>query len=314
VIRKGEAEALGMDERSVMWEVHVLKQLNHPNIVRVMDVIEVIDATYIIMDVIDGPELTDFIHRHPGHRLPPKTARILFCHVLSGLRHAHQRGILHCDVKPDNVRLSANCEHAVLTDWGFAAHPGTRTENYMCGTPAYASPEQLTGYSPDSVTGRHRICPATDVWSLGVTYFEMVSGALPFGAEDIHSIIRLVTASRYKVPDHVEADDAALIDQMLRLLPHDRATVAELCEHPMLLTTNAITPDRDTLKLSVSAEDGSGEKASHGAFRSILHRKGVRQLLWLLFYGGLCAAALWSHLNNSEEGETFAVETVTHYA
>jgi len=265
----------------------------------------VIDATYIIMDVIDGPELTDFMHRHPGHRLPPGTARMLFSHVLSGLRHAHQRGFLHCDVKPDNIRLYANCELAVLTDWGFARRPGTRTENYMCGTPAYASPEQLTGYSPDSVTGRHHICPATDVWSMGVMYFEMVSGSLPFGAEDIHSLIRQVMASQYQVPDHVEADDAALINLMLCLLPHDRATVAELCEIPVLVATSAITPDSDSHKMAVPMEGAAGMKGG-SSLGSLGRRKGLQKIFWLIFYGAFCVLALWSHLN-SQDSETILV-------
>ena len=130
VIRKGEAvEALGDVERSVMWEVHgtcarrepaaarsprraadaarsslppfsVLQQLSHNHIVRVMDVIEVVDATYIIMQRVDGPELIEFIERHPEQRLSPLAACAFLGQVLSALRHAHGHGFLHCDVKP----------------------------------------------------------------------------------------------------------------------------------------------------------------------------------------------------------------------
>ena len=128
---------------------------------------QVVDATYIIMQRVDGPELTEFLLSQPDGRLPPQCACTFFAHLLSALRHAHRHGFLHCDVKPDNVRLNKACDHAVLTDWGYARTPGERSDRFFCGTPAYASPEQLTGYSPDSVTGRRKLCPATDIWSLG---------------------------------------------------------------------------------------------------------------------------------------------------
>ena len=251
VIRKGASEALGDVERSVMWEVHVLQQLNHNNIVRVMDVIEVVDATYIIMQRVDGPELTEFMDRQPDHRLLPQSACLFFGHMLSALRHAHRHGFLHCDVKPDNVRLNKACDHAVLTDWGYARRPGERADGFYCGTPAYASPEQLTGYSPDSVTGRRKLCPATDVWSLGVTLFEIVVGALPFGAEDHHTLVRKVLATKYSLPDHVPSSIAALIEGMLALAPSDRLDIDEIIQSPHLKATGAVIPDDQPLPYSL---------------------------------------------------------------
>merc|ERR1719240_1820059 len=90
-----------------MWEVHVLQQLNHDSIVRVMDVIDVVDASYIIMQRVEGPELTEYLQRQPDRRLPSWEAMHILGHLLSALRHAHAHGFLHCDVKPDNVRLDS---------------------------------------------------------------------------------------------------------------------------------------------------------------------------------------------------------------
>ena len=309
VIRKGATEALGDVERSVMWEVHVLQQLNHNHIVRVMDVIEVVDATYIIMERVDGPELTDYLNTFPHGRLPTQVARRIFCHVLCALRHAHRHGFLHCDIKPDNVRLSEDCSHAVLTDWGYARKPGMRPEQYMCGTPAYASPEQLTGYCPDSVTGRRQLAAATDVWSLGVTFFEMLSGHLPFAADDYHALIKQVLGLQYQVPDWVSAEDASVLESMLHLAPSDRATIAELFELPCLVSTGALVIEdvkeggllegRVVMNLQCGecseGSDGTGF-TRYAVSRRIPGSVRIKKVLWMLLYGALCAGAIWSHL------------------
>mmetsp|Transcript_6294 Transcript_6294/g.18620 ORF Transcript_6294/g.18620 Transcript_6294/m.18620 type:complete len:310 (+) Transcript_6294:459-1388(+) len=131
------------------------------------------------MEEVGGPELTQLLQRAPGGRLPLHTTRLVFRDLLAGLRHAHSRGFVHCDLKPANVRLSARLDRAVLTDWGLARSVGARPEECCVGTPAYAPPERLTGYCRDSVDGRRALGPASDVWSLGVLLCEGVRRALP---------------------------------------------------------------------------------------------------------------------------------------
>ena len=151
-------------------QVHVLQQLNHRHIVRVMDVIEVVDATYIIMERVDGPELTEYIALQPERRLRSDLARQLLCHVLSALHHAHAHGFVHCDIKPDNIRLSKERNHAVLTDWGYARKPGMRPESVdtLCGIhapsftpyPSHPHPNLHTLPTPGSPpTSRRRLPP-----------------------------------------------------------------------------------------------------------------------------------------------------------
>ena len=199
-------------------------------------------------------------------------------------------------VRQDNVRLNKACDHAVLTDWGYARRPGERTETYMCGTPAYASPEQLTGYSPDSITGRRKLCAATDVWSLGVTLFEMVAGDLPFGAEDHQDLVRNVLQTKYKMPEFVPPAVRELIVSMLALCPGDRATIDELCASPHLEEMGVLVPV-DPAFPKVRRSDGAcaeDENAPEWLKCTGLHRPAVRRVLWCLLYGSLCAGALWS--------------------
>ena len=104
---------------------------------RLLDCVDVVDATYIVMERVDGPDLIVYMERFPLSRLPPAEAQRFFAQLLTALAHAHSRGFLHCDVKPLNIRLSAACDHAVLTDWGLSYRIGD-VAHFTSGTPAYA--------------------------------------------------------------------------------------------------------------------------------------------------------------------------------
>mmetsp|Transcript_7095 Transcript_7095/g.14215 ORF Transcript_7095/g.14215 Transcript_7095/m.14215 type:complete len:284 (+) Transcript_7095:3-854(+) len=196
-----------------------------------MDVIDVVDATYIVMERIDGPELTDFIQMQPQCRMDPPLACIFFCQIVSALRHAHSRGLVHCDLKPQNVRLSKECDRAVVTDWGLARRIGEQTEPVMCGTPAYASPEQLTGYDCDSINGRVKaLTAAVDVWSLGTTLYEMLEGEPPFAGRTFEDLARNVLSLSYRPPSDAPPEAARLIRSMLQRSALERATLDELAD------------------------------------------------------------------------------------
>ena len=141
--------------RQVMWEVHVMRQIQHPHIARLCDAIEFTDAVYVVMERYEGPCLHEHIHAQPGAALGEAHARRLFCRVLAAVRHAHACGFIHADVKPANVRLSRACDAALLVDWGMARSISYQPEEVISvGTPAYASPEQLTGVSPEQAWGK----------------------------------------------------------------------------------------------------------------------------------------------------------------
>jgi serine/threonine-protein kinase len=187
----------------------------------VHDVIELVDATYIVMERVDGPELGEYISQQPGGRLPPDRACRIFCHMLSAIEHAHAVGFLHCDIKPANIRLSSAGDLAVLTDWGFSRQLGASPCNAsLFGSPAYAAPEQLTGYCPDGISGGQRkLCAAADVWSLGATLHEMLVGCPPFGGESFDALVRNVIKLNYmrSFPDDVPLEAIELVHSMLQV-------------------------------------------------------------------------------------------------
>lgn len=169
-------------------EAQAVANLRHPNIVQIYDFDIIEDRPYIIMEKLDGPTLAEYVgrQRRTGQTIPYATTARLIASLASALDYAHARGIVHRDVKPSNVILRRDSgpwdfgaplpddAQAVLTDFGVAHISNTTLQTAsgaMVGTPAYMSPEQVKGELVDS---------RSDVYSLGIMVYELVSGRLPF--------------------------------------------------------------------------------------------------------------------------------------
>ncbi|HQH26870.1 MAG TPA: protein kinase, partial [Oligoflexia bacterium] len=167
-------------------EVSISRQLSHPNIVRVFDFHELLveKLHYISMECIDGPNLREYMDVHKGKKLAfPDVVRILH-QVTAGLEFAHRKGVIHRDVKPSNIMLDTD-GNAKLTDFGVAqslrsSHGLTATGESL-GTPLYMSPEHFNAEGMD-----HR----SDIYSLGITAYEMATGRPPFEDEAYYTLAK----------------------------------------------------------------------------------------------------------------------------
>jgi len=154
-------------------EAQAAAALDHPDICTIYEIDEAEDRTFISMAYIDGERLKDKIERGP---LKLEDAVEIAIHIAQGLQAAHEKGIIHRDIKSANVMLTASGQVKVM-DFGLAKLAGTTAvtrEGTTLGTAGYMSPEQARGEGADS---------RTDIWSLGVVLYEMLTGLLPFRGE-----------------------------------------------------------------------------------------------------------------------------------
>jgi hypothetical protein len=206
------------DERDrFLQEARTAAGLAHPNIVPI-HLVEARGAlVFFVMGFVDGETLRDRVER--GGPLPPRLAMKLLQEVAWALGYAHQRGVIHRDVKPDNIMIERATERALVTDFGIAlGRPAAESAGGpVVGTARYMSPEQACGEPVDA---------RSDLYSLGATFFYALTGRAPFEAANLPAILTkhvyetapLVQALRPEVPAKV----AAVVDRLLRKAPLER--------------------------------------------------------------------------------------------
>jgi serine/threonine-protein kinase len=175
-----EAEELKEAKERFFREAETAGRLNHPNIVTIFDAGEEHDLCYIAMEFLKGKDLVPYTKQ--PNLLPPDKVLSIVERVAEALGYAHSMGIVHRDIKPANIMYEPESDTVKVTDFGIARiTDSSKTKTGMVlGTPSYMSPEQLAGKKID---GR------SDLFSLGVTLFQMLSGKLPFEGESMTQLM-----------------------------------------------------------------------------------------------------------------------------
>ncbi|VDK40021.1 unnamed protein product [Taenia asiatica] len=199
-------------------EVRVMKMLDHPNIVKLFEIIANEKVLYLVMEYASGGEVFDFLVTHG--KMAEREARAKFRQIVSAVQYCHQKKIVHRDLKAENLLLDAQM-NVKIADFGFSNEfSSDKKLDTFCGSPPYAAPELFEGRKYDG--------PEVDVWSLGVILYTLVSGALPFDGQNLRELRERVLTGKYRVPFYMSTDCEALLRKMLHLNPAKRHTL-EAC-------------------------------------------------------------------------------------
>nr|XP_008531293.1 PREDICTED: serine/threonine-protein kinase MARK1 isoform X3 [Equus przewalskii] len=199
-------------------EVRIMKILNHPNIVKLFEVIETEKTLYLVMEYASGGEVFDYLVAHG--RMKEKEARAKFRQIVSAVQYCHQKCIVHRDLKAENLLLDADM-NIKIADFGFSNEftVGNKLDTF-CGSPPYAAPELFQGKKYDG--------PEVDVWSLGVILYTLVSGSLPFDGQNLKELRERVLRGKYRIPFYMSTDCENLLKKLLVLNPIKRGSLEQI--------------------------------------------------------------------------------------
>jgi serine/threonine protein kinase len=258
-------------------EAKIIARLNHENIIKVYDIEDLYRTIFIIMEYLDGEPLDHSLEKM--RRLPLSRVLDVLLQVGAGLAYAHEHGIVHQDIKPGNIFIQPD-NRAIIVDFGLAVSPGTVDDLCWPGSVFYASPEQIEGEPVDE---------RSDIYSLGITAFEMITGQRPFPGDNAAKAMQYhvnedVPDPRTLIPDlpdelsnfviHATRRDPAARYESVSQILHDLKPLAEkmglesqshLREPGKMMSLFVFYHDHNQLALKRLVEDFNNELKQVGA-------------------------------------------------
>lgn len=205
-------------------EIDAMAYVKHPGLVTLHDFITDENNFYLVMDFCAGGELFDYIIKNK--KLDEPTGALIFKQIVTAISYLHSCGIAHRDLKPENILID-KFPRVMIADFGLCGF--IQESNLMktfCGSPTYSAPECILKQEYDG--------KCSDVWSLGVILFAMVTGEHPWKTENTSAMLHQIVEAQYTFPDYLSDDCKDLIGRMLVLNPSERLNCEQILSHPWL--------------------------------------------------------------------------------
>jgi calcium/calmodulin-dependent protein kinase I len=240
------------DKGCISAEVEILKSLKHSNVIYMKEAYATPKKLYIVLEYMEGGELLDLIRKRKV--FPEREASKIFFQVISALGYLHSMGIVHRDIKPDNLLLTTTSDDAVvkLADFGFAKRIGDGVLHTPCGSPVYTAPE---------IVREEPYNQAVDMWSAGVLLYILLCGFPPFYHRDPNKLFDVIEKGVFDFPDpqwtNISNTAKELVSGLLTLDPANRLTAQQVLLHPWFNQN----PDQSNEKIEVKLEKATSEKS-----------------------------------------------------
>ena len=233
-------------KKKIIYETDILKSLHHKNIVKIYETFETEKFFMITMEFISCGDLITYVKKRS--KLTEIVSKFIFKQIILGLKYIHSRGVVHRDIKLDNILIDIN-SNIKICDFGvskkFASSQDiAKNKRYelltdQCGTPAYIAPEIFKGNGYEA--------PPVDIWSAGVVLYAMLSGTVPFKAGKISDLKKIVIKGSYNKIKNISEEAEDLLSMILQVDPTKRITADEILNHPWMVyydCNNLITEDQ----------------------------------------------------------------------
>lgn len=228
IFTKRKLRRIPNGEQNVQTEIRLLRRLSHKNVIKLVDVLynDEKQKLYVVMEYCVEC-LQELIESTPAKKFPIWQAHGYFCQLLDGLEYLHSRGIVHKDIKPANLLLT-NDGTLKISDFGVAEAIDQFAVNDTChtshGSPAFQPPEIVNGL--ETLAGFK-----VDVWSAGVTLYNMTTGKYPFDGDTIYKLFETIGRGEYSIPEELDLHLQNLIVGMLEKDPNERLTLQQVRHH-----------------------------------------------------------------------------------